>query len=131
MMETMGAAAAGWQWDETLYAGAAPYYGVGRMPYPGEVANALRSELGLDGTGRLLDVGCGPGPLTLLLAPLFGSATGVDGSAGMIAAARGPGGRGSRMSTGCSCARRTSRPASGDSASSRSRSRFTGSTGRG
>ncbi len=88
MMETMGAAAAGWQWDETLYAGAAPYYGVGRMPYPGEVANALRSELGLDGTGRLLDVGCGPGPLTLLLAPLFGSATGVDGSAGMIAAAR-------------------------------------------
>ena len=39
--------------------------------------------------GRLLDVGCGPGPLTLLLAPLFGSATGVDGSAEMIATARG------------------------------------------
>ena len=77
-----------WQWDETLYAGAAPYYQAGRVPYPAEIADALRAELGLDGTGRLLDVGCGPGSLTVLLAPLFAAATGIDGSADMIAAAR-------------------------------------------
>ena len=77
-----------WQWDETLYAGAAPYYQAGRVPYPAAIADALRAELGLDRTGRLLDVGCGPGSLTVLLAPLFAAATGIDGSADMIAAAR-------------------------------------------
>lgn len=84
----MGDVAADWKWDETLYAGAARYYPAGRMPYPDSVAGVLLAELGLDGTGRLLDVGCGPGPLTLLLAPLFGAATGMDGSAEMIATAR-------------------------------------------
>ena len=77
-----------WQWDETLYAGSAAHYSVGRMPYPPELAAALGAELGLDGTGRLLDVGCGPGPLTLLLAPLFEAAVGVDSDPGMIAEAR-------------------------------------------
>jgi SAM-dependent methyltransferase len=77
-----------WRWDETLYAGAAPYYQAGRVPYQAAIADALRAELGLDGTGRLLDVGCGPGSLTILLAPLFATATGIDGSAEMIAAAR-------------------------------------------
>jgi SAM-dependent methyltransferase len=77
-----------WQWDETLYAGSAPYYSVGRTPYPDSIADALRAELGLDGTGRLLDVGCGPGSLTLLLAPLFASAVGIDADAGMIDEAR-------------------------------------------
>jgi SAM-dependent methyltransferase len=77
-----------WQWDETLYAGSAPHYGRGRMPYPPGLVEALRGELGLDGTGRLLDVGCGPGSLTLLLAPLFEAAVGVDADHGMIAEAR-------------------------------------------
>ena len=77
-----------WSWDESLYAGSAAYYTRGRFPYPQELADALRDELGLDGTGRLLDVGCGPGPLTLLLAPLFERAVGIDADADMIAAAR-------------------------------------------
>lgn len=77
-----------WSWDESLYAGSAAYYTRGRFPYPQELAHALREELGLDGTGRLLDVGCGPGPLTLLLAPLFQRAVGIDADADMIAAAR-------------------------------------------
>lgn len=75
------------EWDETLYAGSAAYYARGRLPYPPELADALRDELGLDGTGRLLDVGCGPGSLTLLLAPLFEEAVGVDPDPGMIAEA--------------------------------------------
>jgi SAM-dependent methyltransferase len=74
-------------WDESLYAGSAPYYASGRFPYPPELADVLRDELGLDGTGRLLDVGCGPGSLTLQLAPLFERAVGVDADAEMLAAA--------------------------------------------
>ncbi|MET0788461.1 MAG: class I SAM-dependent methyltransferase [Cellulomonas sp.] len=77
-----------WRWDPTLFAGTAAHYVVGRMPYPPALADALRDALGLDGTGRLLDVGCGPGSLTLLLAPLFASAVGVDPDADMLAEAR-------------------------------------------
>jgi SAM-dependent methyltransferase len=73
--------------DRTLYKGSARYYVQGRLPYPPELASALRDELALDGSGRLLDVGCGPGSLTLLLAPLFEVVVGVDPDAGMIAEA--------------------------------------------
>jgi SAM-dependent methyltransferase len=66
------------------YAPAAPYYARGRLPYPQALAEALQAELGLDGAGRLLDVGCGPGSLTHLLAPLFEEAVGVDASAAMV-----------------------------------------------
>jgi SAM-dependent methyltransferase len=78
-----------WQWDETLYRGSAVYYAAGRLPYPPAMAQALRSELSLDGHGRLLDVGCGPGSAALLLAPLFEEAVGVDADPDMIAEARG------------------------------------------
>jgi SAM-dependent methyltransferase len=77
-----------WQWDPTLFAGTAAHYAAGRMAYPSRLADALREALGLDGTGRLLDIGCGPGSLTVLLAPLFASAVGVDADAGMVAEAR-------------------------------------------
>ncbi|MGQ5259158.1 class I SAM-dependent methyltransferase [Micromonospora sp. ZYX-F-536] len=81
-------AATTWEWDETLYAGSASHYSVGRMPYPPGLAEAVGEALGLDGTGRLLDVGCGPGSVTLLLAPLFEAAVGVDADQGMIDEAR-------------------------------------------
>jgi SAM-dependent methyltransferase len=74
-------------WDPTLYLGSAPFYARGRFPYPAELADALRDELRLDGTGRLLDVGCGPGSLSLLLAPLFAEVVGVDPDPGMVAEA--------------------------------------------
>ena len=64
------------------------HYADGRRAYPPELAHVIRDELGLDGTGRLLDVGCGPGSLTTLLAPLFAAAVGVDADAAMIAFAR-------------------------------------------
>jgi SAM-dependent methyltransferase len=44
--------------------------------------------VGLGGGGRLLDVGCGPGILTIRLAPLFEEAVGVDPDADMIAEGR-------------------------------------------
>ena len=73
-----------WTWDPSLYAGSAGHYAVGRVAYPAEVADVLVAALGLDGSGRLLDVGCGPGSLTLLLAPHFADATGVDADAEML-----------------------------------------------
>jgi SAM-dependent methyltransferase len=76
-----------WIWDPTLYAGSAAYYSLGRVAYPADVVNELVTVLDLDGTGRLLDVGCGPGSLTLLLAPHFGEAIGVDADADMLAEA--------------------------------------------
>jgi SAM-dependent methyltransferase len=45
----------------------------------------LAAELGLDGTGRLLDVGCGPGMLTIELADRFSHVVGLDPDAEMLA----------------------------------------------
>ena len=77
----------GWEWDETLYAGSAVHYAVGRLPYPSMLADVVQDVLKLDGTGRLLDVGCGPGSLTLLLAPGFQATVGIDADAAMVAEA--------------------------------------------
>jgi SAM-dependent methyltransferase len=76
-----------WSWDETLYAGSATHYPVGRVSYPPEVVDVLVPALALDGTGRLLDVGCGPGSLTVLLAPWYAECYGVDADADMLAEA--------------------------------------------
>src|SRR3954470_13773302 len=75
-------------WDESLYAGSAEFYATGRLPYPRAMADQLAAELRLDGHGRLLDVGCRPGSVPLLLAPLFESVVGVDADEDMIAEAR-------------------------------------------
>ncbi|MEU6661833.1 class I SAM-dependent methyltransferase [Streptomyces sp. NPDC046821] len=76
-----------WEWDETLFAGAASYYRRGRLPYASELADVLAQMLELDGRGRLVDVGCGPGTLALGLAHLFREVVGVDPDGGMIAEA--------------------------------------------
>jgi ubiquinone/menaquinone biosynthesis C-methylase UbiE len=73
-----------WARDPSLYAGSAAHYATGRMAYPPELATVLVTELGLDGTGTLLDVGCGPGSLTLLIAPNFVRAIGVDADQEMV-----------------------------------------------
>lgn len=74
----------GWEWDPSLYEGSAPYYTRGCLPYPEEIALVLHRELAFDGSGRLLDVGCGPGSLTLVLSGLFDEVAGIDADAGMI-----------------------------------------------
>jgi SAM-dependent methyltransferase len=73
-----------WQWDETLFAGAAPYYTRGRLPYAAGLADAIRDALGLAGSGRLIDVGCGPGTIALRLAHLFEEVVGIDPDTGML-----------------------------------------------
>ena len=75
-------------YDPTIYEGAAAHYRVGRPPYSPQLEAVLTAELGLDGTGRLLDGGCGPGILTIRLAPLFTEAVGLDPDADMLAEGR-------------------------------------------
>ena len=74
----------GWEWDASLYQGSAEHYLLGRMPYPAAIADVLREALGLDGRGEYLDVGCGPGSVTMMLAPSFERATGIDADADMV-----------------------------------------------
>ncbi|WP_328947309.1 class I SAM-dependent methyltransferase [Streptomyces sp. NBC_00250] len=78
----------GWEWDETLFSGAAVHYARGRPPYAPGLVDTLTEALGLDGRGRLLDVGCGPGTLALPLAHLFSEVVGVDPDGEMLAEAR-------------------------------------------
>lgn len=77
----------GWQWDETLFRGSAAYYERGRLPYAPGMAEAIARTLALDGRGRLLDVGCGPGTIALRLAHLFEEVVGLDADADMIGVA--------------------------------------------
>ena len=74
-------------YDPTIYRGSAAHYRAGRPPYSAKLESTLALELGLDGTGRLLDVGCGPGILTLTLAGLFAEVVGPDPDAEMLAVA--------------------------------------------
>jgi len=54
----------------------------------GELATTLARELALDGAGRLLDVGCGPGVLELELAGLFDFVVALDPEVGMLETGR-------------------------------------------
>jgi ubiquinone/menaquinone biosynthesis C-methylase UbiE len=72
-------------YDPRIYQGAAAHYRHGRPPYSAQLELALTDELGLDGTGSLLDGGCGPGILTVRLAHLFEEAVGLDPDPEMLA----------------------------------------------
>ena len=78
---------AGWEWDDSLFAGTAAHYERGRLPYAPGLVDVLAEVLRLNGRGRLLDVGCGPGTLALRLADLFSEIVGVDPDREMIAEA--------------------------------------------
>jgi SAM-dependent methyltransferase len=73
-----------WHWDESLFAGAAQHYVRGRMPYAQGLADATADALDLDGQGRLLDLGCGPGVVALRLARLYDEVVGLDPDPDMI-----------------------------------------------
>ncbi|HEY3228875.1 MAG TPA: methyltransferase domain-containing protein [Roseiflexaceae bacterium] len=72
-------------YDPTIYRGSAAYYARGRPPYSRALVTTLAAEVGLDGSGRLLDVGCGPGVLTIAFAGHVAEAIGLDPDAEMLA----------------------------------------------
>ncbi len=60
------------------FAGTASYYTRFRLGYPPKMINLIRDAFRLDGSGRLLDVGCGTGKLTIPLSSNFESVLAVD-----------------------------------------------------
>ena len=75
-------------YDPTIYRGSAAHYRCGRPAYSPGLEACLAQETGLDGNGRLLDVGCGPGVLAVRLAHLFEHVVGLDPDAAMLAEGR-------------------------------------------
>ncbi|GAB7067205.1 class I SAM-dependent methyltransferase [Mycobacterium hodleri] len=70
-----------------LFAGTAWHYARYRPGYPEAFFDDLVSRFRLDGTGRLLDLGCGTGQLTIPLARYVAEAVGVDPEPEMLAEA--------------------------------------------
>ena len=75
-------------YDPTIYQGAATHYRHGRPAYSPQLEAVVVEELGLNGAGRLLDCGCGPGVLTVRFAYLFEEAVGLDPDHAMLAEGR-------------------------------------------
>jgi ubiquinone/menaquinone biosynthesis C-methylase UbiE len=69
---------------ERKYEGAAGYYSRYRPPYPPALVKVLREAFRLDGTGRLLDLGSGPGSVTIPLAHLFERVVAMDPEPDML-----------------------------------------------
>jgi SAM-dependent methyltransferase len=67
---------------------AASHYEEGRVPYASALIHRVAEVTGLGPRHRLLDLGCGPGPLARAFAPLVGEVVAMDPSADMLAAAR-------------------------------------------
>lgn len=71
-----------------LFASTAEYYARYRPGYPAEVFDRIRAAFHLDGTGRLLDLGCGTGEVALRLHADVEEVVGVDPSPEMITEAQ-------------------------------------------
>jgi SAM-dependent methyltransferase len=70
-----------------LFEGTAWYYARYRPGYPEAFLADVAARFHLDGTGRLLDIGCGTGQLTIPLAKHVAAAIGVDPEPEMLAEA--------------------------------------------
>jgi len=75
--------------NDSLFAGTAWYYARYRPGYPQAFFDDLARQFHLDGTGRLLDLGCGTGQLALPLARHVAEAIGVDPEPEMLTEAAG------------------------------------------
>jgi ubiquinone/menaquinone biosynthesis C-methylase UbiE len=67
-----------------LFKGTAWYYARYRPAYPAEVFQLIRKKFGLNGSGCLLDLGCGPGDLAIPLAQYFEKVVALDTDGDML-----------------------------------------------
>ncbi len=67
---------------------AASHYLAGRPPYPPRLIARVATLTGLESSGRVLDLGCGPGQLARAFAPLAAEVVAVDPEPEMLRAAR-------------------------------------------
>jgi SAM-dependent methyltransferase len=74
--------------DPDIYKGTAWYYSRFRPRYPETLVTLLRDTFGLDGRGRLLDLGSGPGTVSLRIAHLFEHVLTMDPEPDMLAEGR-------------------------------------------
>ncbi|GEP55497.1 class I SAM-dependent methyltransferase [Reyranella soli] len=70
------------------YGSAAAHYERGRVPYAPELIRRVAEVTGLGSQHRVLDLGCGPGPLARGFAPLVRDVIAIDPSPEMLAEAR-------------------------------------------
>ncbi len=73
-------------YDPNRFTSAIPHYIAGRPPYSERLLQWLAREVALSPVSRVLDLGCGPGSLSLPLAGLAGTVIAIDPDAAMIAA---------------------------------------------
>lgn len=74
--------------DPKRYRSAAAHYEKGRAPYAPALIRRVAEVTGLGSQHRVLDLGCGPGPLARSFAPLVREVTAIDPSPEMLAEAR-------------------------------------------
>jgi ubiquinone/menaquinone biosynthesis C-methylase UbiE len=74
--------------DPTRYSSAAAHYEQGRVPYASALIDRVTEVTGLGPEHRVLDLGCGPGPLARRFAPLAREVLAIDPCREMLAAAR-------------------------------------------
>ena len=75
-------------YDSTLFQGAAWYYARYRPKYPPALFDLLAEKFQLDGTGRLLDLGCGAGLIAIPFHDRFEEVIGLDPDPEMLAEAQ-------------------------------------------
>lgn len=75
-------------YDPDLFKGAAAFYERYRAPYAEEAFAFAAERLGLDGTSRLIDLGCGPGTLARRFAPRVAEVIAMDPDPDMLAEGR-------------------------------------------
>ncbi len=75
-------------YDPDLFGGAAEDYARFRPPYARQAINHVITAFGLGRRDRVLDLGCGPGTLTIPFAQVVANVVAMDPDPGMIAEAR-------------------------------------------
>ena len=74
--------------DPDRYRSAAAHYERGRVPYAAALIRRVAEVVGLGPQHRVLDLGCGPGPLARRFAPLAHEVVAMDPTPEMLSAAR-------------------------------------------